>query len=239
MFELRHGRALLACFALLAASVLPTAAEAGTINIILSDMDVTYSGSTSGGSLFDLMGGFGGGVLDPVTADDITTAVFELDNTITETIIDGDPDSIHADLRITNIGPTIAKGPFHPTLGNNGGGFGFDLFVDPPGVAPPVALLRLGLDEVSLLLTNGVFFFTGEATVLSQNLPDGLAFVASQPVFISYTATLPAVNAANPNPSMAAGSGAFTISGIMVPEPAVAGMAVAGILCVGLLRRRR
>jgi hypothetical protein len=223
--------------ALIACGV-PAAAHAGTINIILSDMDVNYLG----GALFDAMGGITGGTLTPGTSDSISTAVFELDGVIQGggPLVDDAPDSLHADFLIAGIAPSLLKGVFIPLTGNNNGAFGFDLFIDPPGAAPPAALLRLGTDDVSLLISNGVFFFTGQATVLSQNLPFGLTLTASQPVQFSYTATLPGV----PNSatiSNAIGSGAFTISGVSTPEPGTAGMLCLGLfmLRLGIARRQR
>jgi len=232
-------RAVQVIFTLLAVISLPLAVQAATINIILSDMDVTYSGSTSGGSLFDLMGGFSGGTLDPSVSDDISTAVFERDDNIEATLVNNAPDAIHADFRLTGVGPTITKNVFVPSVGSNGGAFGFDLFIDPPGADPPEALLRLGVTSVSLLLTNNVFFFTGEATIISQNLPAGLILASAQPVVFSYTATLPAVNGGLTTVSMAGGSGAFTISGTAIPEPTIPALAIMGSLSAGVIVRRR
>jgi len=239
MLEKIRGRAAKGFLAALTALCLPLATQAAIINIILSDMDVTYMGNMDGGTLFDAMGGQAGGTLTPANADDITTAVFELDNNIEEVLMSGPPDGdIYADLRIDGIGPTLTKGVFVPTTGNNNNSFGFDLFIDPPGANPPSALLRLTTDEVSILVSNGVFFFTGEANIVSQNLPAGLLLDSSQPVQFSFTATLPAVQAGATTNS-ALGSGAFTISGIAIPEPAAIGLACIGIIGLGTLRRSR
>jgi hypothetical protein len=231
-------RATQGFLAAVTAAVLPLAAHSATMNIILSNMDVTYLGSSAGGTgaLFDAMGGFSGGNLDPATSDDISTAVFELDNVVQGVLVDTPAvgDDLHADLRITGVGATIVKNVFHPVLGANGGGFGFDFFTD-TGFK-----LRLGIDTISLFLTNGVFFFHGEADVLDQMLPFGLPpFATSQKVQFSYTATLPAVNGGLPTVSMAGGSGAFTISGIVIPEPAVGWMVFAAVGGFATFRRRR
>lgn len=232
MLEKIRGRAALGLLAAVAAICLPIGAQAATINIILSDMDVSYLGSSNGGVLFDAMGGVPGGSLNPALADEISTAVFELDGNPVGTLMSG-ADDIHADFRLINVGATITKNILNPSLGANGGGFGFDLFTD-SGFQ-----LQLGLTDVSLLITNNVFFFFGEASVLpGQNLPFGLQFDTSQPVVFSYTATLPAVQAgATTNSAM--GSGAFTISGIAIPEPAAIGLACMGIVGLGALRRSR
>jgi hypothetical protein len=235
MMESIRRRATQTMFAALTAMSLPLVAHAGTINIILSDMDVTYMGSTHGGSLYDAMGGHSGGALAEATADDISTAVFELDNVIQGTLINtgADGDDIHVDLHIDGIGATIPKNVFLPSVGSNGGAFGLDLFTD-TGFR-----VRITTDTVSLFVSNNVFFFAGEGLVYDQSLPFGLLpFSMTQPVQFSFTATLPSVPI-TPTISMAIGSGALTISGIEVPEPAMAGLVVAGCLGMGLGRRRR
>jgi hypothetical protein len=220
-------RAAQIVFSTVVACCLPLAASAATINVILSDMDVSYSGSTSGGVLFDSMGGVAGGGMNPIMADEISTAVFEVDGNPVGTLPIA-AEEIYGDLRLINVGPTLAKNVFLPSVGANGGGFGFDLFTS-SGFE-----LRLGLTSVSLFINNNVFFFTGQANVLpGQNLPFGLQFDETQPVQFSYTATLPAVQAgATTNSAMS--SGAFTISGIAIPEPATYAMLCSGLLAVGV-----
>jgi hypothetical protein len=213
---------------------LHAAANAATINIILSDMDVSYAGNSNGGVLFDSMGGVMGGGLNPLLADDLSTAVFEVDNNVVGTLLDTN-DPLYGDLRVINIGATIPKNVLNTGLGNNGGGFGFDFFTN-SGFQ-----LQLGMTDVDVLVTNGVFFFTGEATVLpGQNLPFGLQFDTSQPVQISYTATLPAVQA-GATTNAAISSGALTISGIAIPEPTTNLLLVSGMGALGVIlyRRRR
>jgi hypothetical protein len=220
--------------AAVAACCLPLAARAGTINIILSDMDVSYMGSTAGGSFYDAMGGFGGGTQTEATSDDITSAVYEMDNNIVGVLTNtgADGDDIHVDFRVTGVGATIAKNVFFPALGNNGGAFGLDLFTDSG------TQLRLGTDEVSGIINNNVFFLSGTATLLQQNLPFGMVLDPSQPVVFSFTATLPAVPNAT-NMAMALGSGALTISGIMVPEPAEYALVLTAFVTGGFILTRR
>jgi hypothetical protein len=234
MLGLSRRRAAQCLMAGIVACSLHAAANAATINIILSDMDVSYSGNSNGGVFFDSMGGVMGGGLNPLLADDLSTAVFEVDNNVVGTLLDTN-DPLYGDLRVINIGATITKNILNSSLGNNGGGFGFDFFTD-SGFK-----LQLGMTNVDVLVTNGVFFFTGEATVLpGQSLPFGLLFDESQPVQISYTATLPAVQAGATTNS-AISSGAFTITGIAIPEPTTNLLLVSGFGAVGfvLLRRRR
>ena len=221
--QLRSG--ILAALAIICS---PLVASAGTINIILSDMDVNYLGSAAGGTgaLFDAMGGYAGGNLNKSEADRIKTAVFESGGNIVGTLMDevvGDADNLYGDLKIDGVGASIPLNSFLPNAGNNGTNFGFDFFNENAGNS-----LQLNIDEVSLLLSNGVFFFTGQATVKAQNLPFGLQFDTTQPIYISYTATLPGVSLSSPT-SMGIGSGAFTISGTMViPEVATSVLFIIG-----------
>jgi hypothetical protein len=233
-----HRRAARGVLAALAVFCVPLVVQAGTINIILSDMDVSYTGSSNGGVFYDSMGGVNGGGQNPIFADDISTAVFELDGTP----VPGSPlvntgsatDDIYGDLRLINVGATLAKNTLL-TVGNNGGGFGFDFFTD-TGFS-----LSLGMTNAQVVVSDGVFFFTAQATVLpGQNLPFGLAFNTSLPVQVSYTATLPAVQA-GATTNMAMASGAFTISGIMIPEPATNVLLCTAFAMIGsqVMRRKR
>src|SRR5687767_14792474 len=75
MFQPIRRRATQSLIAAIVALGLPMAAYSGTINIIMSDMDVMYMGSTHAldpepdGSLYDAMGGHSGGTLAEATAD--------------------------------------------------------------------------------------------------------------------------------------------------------------------------
>lgn len=232
MLEFIGRRATQGVLAVVAACVICTASQAATINIILSDMQVSYLGNSDGGVLFDSMGGTTGGNLNPALADSIATAVFNLDSATVDVLMDP-PTEISADLRLINVGPTLTKGLTPSHVGNNGGGFGFDLFTDDG------ALLRLGMTSVDLLVTDTVFFFTGQATLLDQqNLPGGLAFDATQPVVFSYTATLPAVQGGGTTNAIMA-NGAFTISGIAIPEPGAMLLLCTALVVAGFATFRR
>jgi hypothetical protein len=232
-------RATLGVLAVLTAVGLPIVASAATINIILSDMDVTYLGTQAAGTgaIYDSMD-YDTDNLDPAPPDDsdeIETAVFELDGVNQGTWMSSVANRLFGDLRIDGIGTTIALGPLHTGLGTNGNAFGFDLFTS---AGPLGDRLRLGISSVDLLLTQGVFFFTGTATVLDQDLPFGLRFDPNEPVVFSYTATLPGVNGSPARGAM--GSGAFTISGTAIPEPATFGLlCLAAIVARVATRRRR
>jgi hypothetical protein len=231
--------------AAVAACCLPLAAQAGTINIILSDMDVLYMGDEMGGAIFDAMGGINGGNLVESEADSIGTAYFEMNgapangtlaaSTLINTAANGD--DIRLDFLMQNIGATVPKNMFLPSVGNNANGFGLDFFTD-TGLR-----LRLTTTNMSLRISNNVFTFDGEGTLYSQNLPFGLAINQSLPVVYSYTATLPSVPVGgNGFPiAQAVASGALTISGIMVPEPATNLLLGSTAVAMGfvLLRRKR
>jgi hypothetical protein len=245
MIGSNHRRAagiVLAAFAVLC---LPIVAGAGTINIILSDLDVLYMGDEMGGAIFDAMGGINGGNLVENEADTIGNAYFEMDGlpangtTAASTLINnpGNGDDLKLDFLMTNIGATVPKNVFLPSVGANGNSFGLDFFTD-TGFR-----LRLNTTSMTLRISNNVFQFDGEGQLYDQNLPFGLVINQSLPVAFSYTATLPSVpTGGNGFPiAQAVASGALTISGIMVPEPATNILLCTALGIVGftVLRRKR
>lgn len=239
MFGSIRRRAAQSLFAAVTACCLPLVAQAATISIHMTDMDVLYMGSTSGGSLFDAMGGFSGGSFAEGTADDITSADFEVDSTnvgsLSNTGADGD--DIHVDLRITNIGPTVPKNVPLPVVGNNNFLFGLDFFTDAGH------FLSLNTDEVSLWISDGFFLFSGAAQFESQNLPFGLALDPSQPIQFSFIANFPSVPTGPLGTpiAQAVGSGVLTISGTVIPEPSTYVMLCTGfaVAAIGVMFRNR
>jgi hypothetical protein len=233
MHQLLCRRLTQGLIAAMAALFFPLAAQSATINIILSDVDVTYFGDAAGntGSIFDTIA-HPGGNLSPAESDEIEAAVFELDLGQVGTITTTDDNELFGDLKIDGVGATLPMGSLESGVGNNGGGFGFDFFTEDGD------RLRLGIDEIDVLLTNGVFFFTGSATVIDQDLPFGLVFDTTQPVQFSYTATLPSLNG-GPTVDRALASGALTISGTQIPEPAsVLMLVLAAAAAIGVRRLR-
>jgi hypothetical protein len=201
--------------------------------MILSDMDVTYFGDASNntGSIFDTIGQPGGN-LNASEADVVEAATFEVDTTHVGTLMNSPGSALYGDMRINGVGPSIPLNSLQTNRGSNGNVFGFDWFTQSGNN------LRLGINAVDVLITNNVFFFTGTATILSQNLPFGLAF-APEPVAFSYTATRPSLNGADPSQS-AMGSGALTISGELIPEPGTIGLlALGGVLVASCFVPRR
>jgi hypothetical protein len=214
----------------LAAWCVPLAAQGATINMILSDVDVQYNGDV--GSIYDTIGQPGGN-LNPAEADVVEAATFEVEPDVGPTqdlgtLMDSPGDTMSGDLRINGVAGSLALNTLLTNVGANGGGFGFDWFTQSGNN------LRLGISSLeNALITNNVFFFTGTATVLSQNLPFGLAFVPNSNVVFSYTATLPSLNGVSPT-RFAQGSGALTISGTLVPEPATFGLVSIGAVLLGI-----
>jgi hypothetical protein len=226
-----------ACIAVLC-TCLPMAVQAGTINVILGNMDVSYLGSAAGGtgSFFDAMGGHSGGSQVPGTADEITTATFEFDNVSQGTLVSSNPPLLYGDLKIDGVGASLPKGSFQANAGNNGGGFGFDFFTSDG------YLIELGIDKISYFLDNGIFLFfgTGSVNLVTQNLPFNLEFT-SPTVNFSFTATSVSTPQGSPV-TLAMGSGAFTITGEgEIPEPTLAVLLSSGLIIAGstLYGRRR
>ena len=239
--QLTRWKTISGVVAVFTAVCLPLSVQAGTINIILSDMDVIYSGANFGGTVQDIVAHTGGD-LDPAEADLVKAAVFEMDMNEVGTIMSGDVGygQMHGDLKIDGVGTSldsVSPNNFHIGIGSNGGGFGFDWFTTVGGYN-----LQLGIDSIDLLISSGVFFFTGSASVLGQNLPFGLVFDPNLPVQFSYTATLPGLSGPANARTGAMASGALTISGTMlIPEPATAGLLGIGVAFLGatFVRRRR
>src|SRR5262245_40605107 len=127
MIQPIRGQAALIGFAVALAICFPLAVQGGTINMILSDMDVIYNGAASGGSVYDIIAQPGGN-LNPAESDEVETAVFEKDMTNVGTLMSTVGNRLSADLRINGVGATVPLGTFQTGIGSNGGGFGFDWF---------------------------------------------------------------------------------------------------------------
>jgi hypothetical protein len=244
--EVRHTmlgsirrRAVQGIFAIIVAGCLPLAARAGTIKIDLTDMEVSYGGNMSGGSIFDFMGGFGGGNFVEITADDITSADFFVDGnpvgSLNNTAPDGD--DLHADLRIINVGAFIPKNIPVPVAGNNNFAFGLDFFGDTGN------FLSLNTDEVSLYVNDFFFFMSGAVQLDTQALPFGLQLDPTKPIQFSFVANFPSVpmGGTGTQITQASASGVLTITGFTVPEPATYALLCTGLLAttIGCVRRPR
>ena len=209
-------------------SIAGPAADAGTINVILSDLDLIYS-NQAGGAIYDITGKPGGN-MSPGESDELQGAVFELDMTP----ISGSPfmNDMWGDFLLDGVGQ-LSKGLVFSTVGANTDDFGFQWFDDAGH------FLKLNFEQLSVAVTDSVVLITGDVSSLdSQNLPGGLAFDPNQQIVVSYTATLP-MTMGNPLEAVVA-SGAMTISGTMlIPETTTLGLALcAGATTVSLRRRR-
>jgi len=162
---------------------------------------------------------------------------------------------------ISNEGPTALLGNIGLvqkdsafTLGSNGTSFNLDLNTDlewgrigggsttglfiPLGTAPISSSVGTGITEVVL----GTFSWTAPSILIlnSTTLINSLPWVASSGVFKgggSYTIRSDGVSYSNRNSTdLVAGTGVL-ISGPVIPEPAT--LALATVLSIGLLSRRR
>ncbi len=218
---------MLTLLAFVLGAMLSSHASAGTINIILSDMDMIYN-NQAGGAIYDMTGKPGGN-MDANEADPLQGAVFELDMTP----ITGSPfmNDMWGDFSLDGVGQ-LTKGLNFASVGANTDDFGFHWFDDAG------RFLKLNFEQLNVAITDNVFLITGTASSLdSQNLPGGLAFDPNQPIVVSYTATLP-MTAGNPLEAVLA-SGAMTISGTMlIPEPSTVGLAMLSAGSLLVTRRR-
>jgi|GEM_PF-4560277 len=227
----------LACFLFVVVVYLPTTATAGTINVIVSNVDVQYSGGTTG-TLFEVDDpDFGSS--NPADSQVVTSAEFELDG-VSQSLLMNPPTNIWVDLLVPNLGPSLTLGSLQSDQGGGPGtdDFAFELFTG-DGFS-----LQLGIDSINYVAVDipiagtGLFNFFAEAKVLSQNLPAGLAF--QEDVLLSFIAT-DAAFLGGPNTTTGLlSSGALTITGqSVVPEPASLTMGVLGLLSIACLRQQR
>lgn len=209
-------------------ALLAQPAVAGKINLILSDSDAIYRGDTQ--ILQDSVDTAGGN-LEPTEADQLESTVFEHDDVIVDVMLPSEA-SMYFDLQLAGF-PNLLDLSSNTLSTIATTGFGLDWF------SSNGFYLRLKIDTVDVLLTNGVFFFTTEAAVLDQALPHDLHL--SERVSVSFTATSPVVQAGTTT-TMATASGAITISGqaVLVPEPVGASLCVlalaASLCCTRLVR---
>jgi len=232
---------------------LPIVATAGTITMYLTDFDVTYLGSANNGTgaIYDAIALPGAdGTFVTTNADELQAASFKLDATPKGTLVDtpgSGADDMWGDLRVDAAGATLTRNAINFNRGNNIGNYGFDWFVKSGNTLGN--FLRLKLTSVNVTLIDGTvpppgsseFTVSGTATVLSQNLPFGLAFDTGQLVQFTYSAPAPGITGSSPTPTTGVlGNGAMTITGAqVVPEPASIALICTGglMLGIGVLRR--
>ena len=230
---------------------LPTVEAAPIITMSLTDFDAGYLASAPvGGAIYDgIYVNGANGAFNTNDADQLQAASFKSDQTAVGTLVDtpaSSVDDMWGDLRVDGVGSSIPLNVINFGLGNNDGTYGFDWFLKPKNNGGAVGFfLRLGLTNLTVTLTDfppnaGAFTFSGVGTVLSQNLPFGLAFDTTQKVAFSYTSARAAFSGITP-PIAAGGNGAITITTTRVPEPGSIALFCAGgtMLGIGAPQRRR
>ncbi|MGL4512106.1 MAG: hypothetical protein ACRCT8_03390 [Lacipirellulaceae bacterium] len=197
----------IAALAALVATASPVAIAA-QVNLILSDVDLVYD--VAGQTVHDTASPLGGN-LAQAESDALASTVFEIDNVLLASASSASMGSF-ADLGLVGL---PALGPLSPPR-LSVAGFGIDWFTGTGDY------LRLSIESVDVLLNSGVMFFSTEAAVISQSLPSGLR--VGPTVMVSFTASTP-VTQGGPNVlASATASGAMTISGLLIPEPAAIGL---------------
>jgi hypothetical protein len=208
-------------------------AQAGTIEIQFSGLNLVYNGS----SIFDA-GGIPGGSGDPAQSDPLSSMSILVDGDLVGSVLTSD---IFADVLIQGV-EDIPVGGGAVTSDSNFGGFGFDLLTknELGGWG-----LGLNLDEIQIFYSGNKIFLAGGGTAFSlfeQDLPFGVEFNPTQPINISFTSA--ALTGVTDDGTFLTGfnsSGTGNVRGTMrIPEPATLGMAlVCGLVLQTYMTRRR
>ncbi|MEN1681832.1 MAG: PEP-CTERM sorting domain-containing protein [Planctomycetota bacterium] len=224
------------CFVAAVAACLPGAAMAGTLNMIIGNVDIQFVGGTE--ELFEV--GDPDLAYDEMTmtfdegeAQSVSSTEFEVDGvTIPGGLLMDPPDSLFVDLFVPNLGPTLAFGSLEE---NQGGPDAVLSWFTDTG-----EFLRLALDPITYSALNFPSFnlaslnIVTTATVIDQNLPTALPLGSN--VLVSFTATdAMFLNGGG----LALASGAVTITGALVPEPGTLGLLMTLSAASGVTRRRR
>jgi hypothetical protein len=210
-----------------------TSAQAATIQIGFTGMNLAYNGS----SIYDA-DSIGGGVGNPADADPLGTVDFFIDGNLTGSLsTDISLDAFIPD--VLNIPSAVGTINNQTTVGNPGY---FDLLI---GTSPSAAqYLALDLGEVSVTyvdVAGQIQFLFGAAVAASnvQNLPFGLEI--GDPVTLSFSAQL-ASGTKTTNGGFVTGfsaTGTGEIRGEAIPEPStVALLGMAAVAIPVCLRRR-
>jgi hypothetical protein len=218
-------------------------AHADTINIQVTDMEVTYL-DDSGGAIFDA-GSMNGGNLQTAEANLLNAVQYTFDGAAppasggNNVFVSNATTGIWGDLLIDDVGSSVPiSNTTVATIGGGGAEFGFDLFSSTGGTS--TSHLRLEFDTMNILLNSGVALIVGKANVVSQNLPFLLEFDENQQVDFAYTATGPGISGTATDASLFVAGGTINISGagVIIPEPT--GLAMFGTaLGLAALSRRR
>lgn len=203
----------------------PSLASAASINLIVTNVDLAFDGVT--GELTEA-GAVPFGASSPADSQLVTSAELEVDG-VSEALLVSPAPSVHFDLRIPNLGPSLALNA--GALEGQGGPaeqFALDLFTD-DGHSLQLAIGTIDYVAIDTPFAGtDTFAFFAEASVLNQNLPGGIAF--PERVQISYSASNAEFTPGGPGAAIGlSASGGLTISGASpVPEPG--SMCLTGLL---------
>jgi hypothetical protein len=216
---------------LVALSLVAAPAQAATIEIAFTGMDLVYNGS----AIYDA-NSIGGGVGDPANGDPLTAVNFSVDGSPVGSLTS----NIALDVYIPDVtGIPSAAGTVYNliTPGNSGH---FDLLI---GTSPLASdYLLVDLSEVSVTyvdVANTVQFNFGAAVsdVFAQNLPFGL--VAGEPVTVSFSAQLVSGSRTTSGGFVtgfrASGTGQYNAP--VVPEPTTCVLAACGLVALAVRRK--
>jgi hypothetical protein len=216
-----------------AAFAMATTAQAATIEIAFTGMNLVYDGST----IYDA-GSSAGGVLNPTQADPVGALQFYLDGNL--------QGSLNSDVAVDVSIPDVVNIPsanntiFNVTTTGNPGYF--DVLIGTAPSAAEYVALNLGEVNVSYVDVSGLVQFTFGAAVAassSQNLPFGLEI--GDPVTLSFSAQVDA------NSRTIAGgfitgfeaTGTGEIRGEAIPEPSTVALCAMGAIAIPVMIRRR
>jgi len=235
VFRLTPKRLLsrsLAPLVLTLAALTAPAANASTIEIQFTGLDLQYDGT----SIYDAGTHNTVGAGDPAQADKLSSMSFYLDGSLVGSILTTD---IFADLYIANV-LNIPAGGGVVVSGGNGGTFGVDLLTknQTPGWG-----LALDINTMQFFYTGSkiAISVSGLATNLAaQDLPFGLVFDPSQPItIVMSSALLTGVTTAGGFVTHFNAAGTGNVAGTAVPEPATLSMMGVGLVAIGGYARRR
>lgn len=226
--------------AVAALALVVSSANAGTIEIQLSGLNLKYSAASD--TVVDA-GASAGGNHVVAQSDVLNAAVFLVDGVAQNPpLMTNSQYGDFFEALSSNIDDTTLLVPVEFGTTNGGGSaFGFEWFMNNGNV--PQYFLDLEFDQLTYILTDTSFFLTGVISAVSaQQLPYGLAFDVTQPITLAYQSTnfmkMVSVNNGSVVQTIDA-SGQLTIAGQMVvPEPAAVVMLGSMLGLMGYLRYR-
>lgn len=225
-------KALIPAAAVAVLALYSPATQAGTIQIQLSGLNLSYDGS----AIYDA-GASSGGNLNPAQADPLVSVAFLDENNVQLGPLLTSNVSLDAFIPdVTNISSAPNTNYEIDTPGNPGF---FDLLIGTSPLASQYLALDLGVVNVRYFDVANLFQFTFGAAIAdigSQNLPYGL--VVGDPVTVSFSAQVSNKTIAGDFIASFQAGGTGEIRSTLVPEPTAAVMLVLGS-ALGLVATRR